>query len=335
SEYRIIKLRVVESIRGSGLPEEIFLRFGFRGWKDPTVFEGYDRFILSLQQVGIENYMMVNDSARKIEYFPNMFEGASGSIKGGCVIAFNDGVLDERYWKEMYTIDKYPTCVESKLDAPNSGYPATRNSTIQEVKAKIRSLVEENKGVYARRYDYLRAEDLFLSKEAKEAGAYVAPGKNNVFAQTLTVGKEEVNIEYTRVINGFETNEVICVNGYERGQGSVTRTGESFTEADFESIPNLGEVLGNITFFDLGEFWPANVSLSEFRLRRVSARGFYCKAGGVAYGFVRVSWYYDHSVKDISYYLCDENGKGTIIEKEELKELIGAQAYNELFPYDD
>ena len=70
-QFHVAKLKVVDQIRGEGFPAEIFLRYPFY---NTTIFEGYERFILSLDQIGIENYMLVNDTQKRVDYFSNMFD---------------------------------------------------------------------------------------------------------------------------------------------------------------------------------------------------------------------------------------------------------------------
>ena len=51
----IAKLRVIDQIRGEGVPEEIFVCYPYY---DKNILDGYDSFILSLEQIGVENYLL-------------------------------------------------------------------------------------------------------------------------------------------------------------------------------------------------------------------------------------------------------------------------------------
>ena len=64
--YHVAKLRVVDQIFAEELPMEIFLRYSYYG---ADVFDGYDSFIMSVEQIGIENYALVNEEQSRIDYF--------------------------------------------------------------------------------------------------------------------------------------------------------------------------------------------------------------------------------------------------------------------------
>ena len=101
-QYNVVRLKVIDAVLGEGIPDEVYLRYNAR---TTNPFEGYDTFLFSLRQIGIENFMMINDSKHKVEYFSHMFE----------VEEIND-ILNHKYleikdtkeYKEYYGIKYEP-----------------------------------------------------------------------------------------------------------------------------------------------------------------------------------------------------------------------------------
>lgn len=339
----VAKLRVVDQIRGEGLPKEIYFSYPYY---DANVFDGYERFIMSLEQVGVENYALVNTSQSRVDYFSNMFEVCVTRDLGyGSVIAFNDGRVEESFWeKNNYHTSKISVgrdVFESILDSPESNfYPASRDSTIAEVRSSINDLAknEDNWHVSHSIYNYVTSDDVFISKEAKAVKSYLEPSKTNVFVYYLTLREDRVIANYTRIINGFNTDETVCINGYNGENGNVTRGETVYTEEDLSAVPDIGEALANM---HLSELKPPHINISdEMIFSHSNASGIYRKVDGKVYGIIRVLWYYKYPdiknayQKDDMYYLYDESGKGSIIERDELKNIIGDDYFIQRFSYD-
>ena len=331
--FHVARLRVIDQIRGEGLPEEIYLLYPYY---DTDVFDGYERFVFGLSQVGVENYLLVNQTQGRLDYFSNMFEVAGVRDLGyGSVIAFNDGRVDESFFEKVeHFTGKIGGAglFDHFLDDPEGyRYPAGRDSTVAEVKANVLALVERFE--YADDCDYVTADDIFVSEEAKQIRAYLEPSENNAFAYTIYVREDRVIARYTRVINGFLTNEQISINGYDGENGNVRRDGESFTPEDLAKTPDIGEAMASL---NLSELQPPHIELSEYMtFKYLRGQGFYRKVEGEVYGIVRLQWhyscfrqwedkfYYDGYVMDDCYYLYDSEGNGRIMEREELREVIG------------
>ena len=346
--YHVAKLRVVDSIRGDGLPEEIFLRYSHY---DTTVFEDYECFIMSLNQIGMENYALINGTQSRIDYFSNMFSLWVDDLGYGSVIAFNDGRVDDSFWDntDYYTSKyfenyNYIDRLLDKTDPYYSYYPASRNSTIAEVKSNILALAkdENNQHVSPEIYNYVTVDDVFISDEAKEIMAYLEPSESNVFVYYLDLGVDRVVADYTRIVNGFIAGERITINGYSGENGNVKRRGEIYNEDDFAKLPNIGNALANMELFELV---PPHIEITEeMLLVHANASGVYRKVDGKVYGIIRVMWCYKHPNKiagsepgyqcDDMYYLYDESGNGVIVERDELKAVIGQDSFIQSFRYE-
>ena len=344
--FHVARLRVIDQIRGEGLPTEIYLLYPYY---DTDVFDGYERFVFGLSQVGVENYLLVNQTQGRVDYFPNMFEVAGVRDLGyGSVIAFNEGRVDESFFEKVqYLTDKVGGTgwFNHYLDDPDPyHYPASRDSTVADVKANVQALAKHFE--YAIDFDYVTADDIFVSEEAKQIRAYLEPSENNAFAYTIYVREDRIIAEYTRVINGFLTNEQIVINGYNGENGNVWRDGESFTPEDLAKTPDIGEAMASL---NLSELQPPHTDLSEYMtFKYLRGQGFYRKVEGEVYGIVRLQWhyscfrqwedniYYDGYVMDDCYYLYDSEGNGRIMEREELREVIGDdRSIIFRFPYND
>ena len=100
---------------------------------------------------------------------------------------------------------------------------------------------------------------------------------------------------------------------------------------------------------NLSELQPPHTDLSEYMtFKYLRGQGFYRKVEGEVYGIVRLQWhyscfrqwedniYYDGYVMDDCYYLYDSEGNGRIMEREELREVIGDdRSIIFRFPYND
>ncbi len=339
----VAKLRVIDAIRGEGLPSEIYLRYVHYG---TDIFEGYERFMFSLSQIGAENFLLVNQTQGRVDYFPNMYEVPSGDLGYGFVIAFNDDKVDASFWERAnYLSTKYGDTGWFDLylrDPDRYYYPVGYGSTIAEAKERI--LASAANAEYALNGDYVTAEDIFISDEQKELHSYLQPGENDTFSYSVTIRDDRVIATYTRLINGFATNEKIVLNSYEGENGNIKRYGESFSPDDLANVPDIGEAMAGLV---LSELHPPHTELKDgMELRYSRAQGFYRKVDGKVYGIIRIQWryyvdakresdkfYFSGYVMDDCYYLYDSEGNGSIVEREELREIIGND-YSVLFRFE-
>jgi len=326
----VAKLRVVDEICGEGFPEEIYLAYPYY---DTSVFFGYERFIMSLQQIGIENYAMLNQTQNSVDYFPNMFEVPPVKDLGyGSVIAFNDGMVAESFWNRVTHFHPSST-IKGLLDWQR--YPATREGTIEQTKEKIWEFAkaEENRLPC----DYITVDDVFFSSEAKAIKSYLEPRDGDVFLQTLHIRTDRIIISYKRFINGFETDEVISINGYTGDEGNVQKRGAVYSEQDLLGVPDMGAVVAGIRW---SEVQPPHITVADgMELCYATAQGVYRKVDGKIYGVVRILWYYQYPnvnnccQMDDMYYLYDQDGNGSIVSRRELKRVIGDDSFIQSFSY--
>ena len=322
-QVHVAKLRVLDQINADGFPDEIWLQYSYY---DNQILEGYDSFILSVYQQGVENYMILNQNQSRVDYFSDMF--TTGFCLGyGSVIAFRDGRVEESFWDTtkmkcpdyFYEVPGSEYFFDPKLD-----YPASAGSTAGEVKENI---LKKDSG---RGGKYITAEDIFTEEGSEELKEYLSIESGNVFLQYLQ-DVDHPSIKYTRVVNGFLTDEVITVGD------TVTTKGSAYTPEDLTAMPDIGQALGQL---DLAELVPPHVEVTEdMILRYATATGTYRKVGNALYGIVKVVWFYGHTeeinrfVLDDCYFLYDAGCNGRVVGREELRAIIGDDTLIAEFSY--
>lgn len=339
--YFVARLSVVDAIRGEGLPQEIYFRFPFYS---ADVLQGYDTFIFSLEQVGIENFMMINETQKEIAYFPHMFEVAYIPDLGyGSVIAFHDGTVDESFWDRVTALYGSGRMTKSLAKDQYGDYPVGFDTTLAEAKENINTMIQ-NGDVITSSGDYVTAEDVFITEPSQVIRELVAPSPSNVFMQEIVVRHDEDRViaSYTRVINGFLTNEIIHINDFTGENGSFHFHDARFTEEELTKMPDIGEALAQL---ELREMEPPRLqSVEGKKLKYVQATGVYRKVSGKVYGIVRIIWYYTYSdpegtygiegyLCDDCYYLYDAQGNGRIVDRDELRRVIGYDSIIAGFSY--
>lgn len=314
--YKILKLETLDAIVGKNIPQSFYLRLG--AWMSSEL-DRFDSLILSLEQLGIENYMMRNETTHTIEAFTLLFQiYHSYSPHYGSVVAFTDGVMDPSLWElDRWKIGDYYLNKILKGDE-YMYYPASEGSTPASTKAEILEWFRD--GRWASRLSVITQADLMDDPVFE----YVAPFENGVFAHSLHLAADSVH--YYRLINGFPTTEQIIVTA-----DSVTHQGETFTQEDLARLPDIGALLESL---DLDTLTPPHMDFYEgmnLRLYRQGAAGKYAKVDGQLYGIVSVTWQYidqditcsPTSYYDALYYLLSPDGSCHTVEREELTTLLG------------
>ena len=367
---RIARLKVISEINGSGLPDEIYYIYPNH---DETIFENYDTFIFSIEQIGIENYVLLNSTQNKIEFFPHMFASCTFSDPSfGSVLAFNNGVLDANFWRDLtpeehkayferydykdYYITK--TLVEDPGDY--NKYPARIGDTLQEVKQKIIDTIalkkDPSRNPYTMNFhssspalnsNYVTADKIFNSEERKQLREFVSPSEKNVFYYTMYVSGRYTTMNFYRLINGCKTFESIDMtrteviyDHAEHPNSNPYFIYEKYTPEQLEKVPDISCVISQL---DLTALTPPHITLDEkTTFRGCEATGWYRTVDGNVYGIVRIYWVYDYDdgtnknmvLCDDMYYLYDSDGNGRIVERDELISFIGDSGNMLSFKYE-
>lgn len=329
----VAKLRVLDQVNAKDFPNEIWLQYDNY---DTLIFNGYDSFVISVEQVGVENYMLVNQSQKRMDYFSDMFRIYVGDLGYGSVIAFRDGRVAGDFWDKTMA-----QCPDKVFKAPGADfylkgdncYPASAGSTVRKVKE---SILAEDTRLSECDGSYITAEDIFCDEESRALKEYVSPESGNSFVQYLD-DDTDPSARYIRVVNGFLTDEIIVI-----GNG-VTREGVVYTEENLENMPDIGNALDQM---NLAQLVPPHIEVEEdMLLRYAAAFGTYRKVNGRIYGIVKVVWCYclaetaeygwiDECIMDDCYYLYEAQCNSRVVERDELRRIIGDDLLILEFPYD-
>lgn len=298
--YHILHLKVLDTIVGEDMPSEIY--FLLPGYLSADL-KKYDSFIMTLEQAGFEDYLMFNITKKRAETFTLLFRSPERSssvpvpIYMGAVMAFKNNKLDMSLWdKEGWNLGKTELEKWTAVDG-NKAYPGKVGRNIQDTKEAILQLYEQLKGWYFLAKTEVITTDHFDWAEAKEALAYIKSLGIGAFDQYYkTRNNENIwaeshvdEITYTRVINGFLTNETIYIYCYEGSEGDkeykeqyVQYSEARFTEKDLKHLPDLAGFINNASAMEL----PSVDKESQL----YSTYGCYQKHGDDLFGIVYLYW---------------------------------------------
>ncbi len=312
-KYHILRMETLDVINGQNFPQEFYLRLDSYL---STELECFDSLILSLEQVGIENQLMINTNQHTMDSFSLLFQVYHHYAPYfGSVVAFTDGVFAPSLFKMKGWSNAEHYLEDILSDEPPKymhDYPAKAGYTPADTKAEINNRI--NNSSAPERY-----RDLTVYTQASfphsEVFDYV---KTGLFAHF-----RPGNPVYTRIVNGFPTTERIIML-----DDTVTYEGEAFTQLDLQAMPDIGAFIEDL---NLNAIDPPHIEdTSNLNLHSCGATGLYTKVDGQVYGVVKIFWtyfekdtYYSSVVYDGLYYLATTDGTIRPIERDELTDLIG------------
>lgn len=320
--YHILQLEILDVVTGKNMPKMINLQL--EGYLSPEL-QQFDRLLLSIQQQGLEDYLMIRETDRKMVSFNMMFQVHSHYARPwyGSVLAFTDGVLDRGLWK----LDRW-TVSEKYLDylfEQDSYYLAAGCDTIEEVKNAVREHISQS--TWFREYPVAYKAD-YTAASALEAMEYTAPFQNGVFSQSLVYGSpgELPVVFFNRKINGFRSEEQIRID-----QEGATLLGTAFALQELERIPDLTGLVGRLQEEKTDA--PHIQSFEGLELWHRSVSGRYFKKADQIYGVVKIHWVYlqdggeniTYAWQDDLFYLVQPDGSNGLASREELKALLGQE----------
>ncbi len=319
--YHILRLQINDVIVGKNLPKEVY--YLLSADLSPDLTE-YTDIVFSLEQLSCENGIMLNTSKGTAETFDFLFGSYAlpfYSQAEGYIVPFRYGILDIGLWeKEGWNevgLEHLPT---SPIKNGSFLYfPAYRGCTLDETKRIIR---QRAYGSSANSSDsqrtVIRLSD-FTSDAAQTVFDYVKPFENGVFYQEQQNGPW---LSYTRLINGFLTDEVITLNS---DTGAVTYSDASYTDKHLENAPNISELIQKL---QEKEPTPPYLFITKDMTRnyyRIS--GQYVLVNDKVYGIVTVKWQYRDKQFDYHndelYYLISPDGSYRVISKFALQIFTG------------
>lgn len=313
--YRIARLEVMSDLSGAGLPSEIYLRFDA---DESELLSGYDLFIMSLYQIGVDDFVMINGDEQRLEFFPHMFD-VPLSLGYGCVIAFSNDVVSEEFLARASRVN--PICPDGFDKIRYKDYPVqSQTATVTEVEQNIQKQYEKwtNSGIS---YRYITEDDIFLTEESRELYDYLNT-EGSVFMQS-SFSRDGIGITYTRVVSGFLTEEEISIRVSKNGTAEIVRTGVTYTADEIKSFPDISSAIESREIIPES---PPHLTYSEkLKFRKGTVRGYCRKIDGKVCGIVAVMWIYDLGngfTYDTEYEIYEKDGSARIIEADELCDMI-------------
>ncbi len=326
TEYRVLEFQTEEVLHGTNIPDKFYYLIESSLFAD---FTQYDSFIISMWQEGAKNYVMRNGTKSRMEAF-SMPVFSNNRTELGNMIAFTDGIFDERLWQNESWLFGYQF-IRSALDDEEycKQYEVMyRGCTEEYTKEKILGKVQEYADWLGENYAAPSAIDLnFESDAAKAVLEYVKPFENGVFSQRISYGGEVV---FRRYINGCETEEVISVNAVTE---EVSYSEVRYTDEDMECMEDIAAHIAALSAqYREKRPAPPRTDPTGKNLTCLNLFGWYAKAEGRVYGVIKTVWIYmadgDWSTAyyDDTYTLFDAKaGYAKTVSREELMNLIGVR----------
>lgn len=316
--YWVLHLQVLDTIVGENIPKEIY--YLLPGYLSPAL-EEYDSFIMTVEQVGLENYMLVNATQKRAETFTLLFQSPKVDAFSyisevptylGAVLAFKNGTLDTGLWdKDGWNLGKEDLNAWTQ-NGMYDAYPGKVGRSIADTKKAIQKVCEpfKREGFESRSsvikseyFDWPQAEEAFSYIRSWGIGAFAQYYFGDHFERQAYVRYAD-KVVYERIINGFRTNETIIIEKrYEESLKSdddldeiyqnVEYSDARFTKEDVQKLPDLMKYRQIAENLAPPEVEPGNESLTLYRIQ-----GEYHKSGEHVFGVLSLYWGY-----------ADEKGK--------------------------
>ena len=331
--YRLIQMEVLELIRGLGVPKYFLYLIPEYNYVDMSI---YDSLLISMWQIGTENYVLKNGNQSIIEAFSlPVFADDQDSPELGNVIAFSDGFFDESLWQNRNWFYGYQFA-RSKLDNPEHSdlvvyRGCSEYDAVEEVKNRINKFIEYYKEKYPEKdFSGRKLLDLnFSSQEAQDAVEYVKPFANGVLSQYRSSDYSKI-ITFTRYINGCKTKETVTIN---LETEEVTYSDVRYTNEEMQNMANIAAQLSIMAQEYKTEIpIPPHTDPDGKELRSLHLYAWYTKVDGKIYGVIKTVWKYwgeQYAESVIEYYdeayiLYDmSNLSARSISREDLVEIVG------------
>ncbi len=323
--YRIIRFYVNDVIAGENVPTEFYFRLEE---SLSCELEQFDRFIIGIKQVGVENYPMYNETQGQFEGFSLLFE--TSNLRGaeyGAFIAF-DGEFDhglamtDALWKLDGWYDASTDYI-GEFRHDYAVYPFENGDSLNAVKSKIKKFVRENPcGTNMRVYTVAD----FHNERTASIFDYINSVENGIFTQKMYRFDGDLYLHYTLYINGFETPQNIELVLNEHGNAKVGTNRKLFTDEDMASVPELAPILETLDFDAITP--PHTENIEDFEVYSCHASGFYARKNKYSemFGVIKIRWQLVENnavCYDDLYILVSVDGTQQTVERDQLPNIIG------------
>ena len=324
--YRLIQMETIEVINGINVPQYFLYLIPEYVYVDMSV---YDSLLISMSQIGVENYVLKNATQNRMESFElPVFADYQDNPELGNIIAFTDGIFDESLWQNETWRYGYQFA-DDYLDNPESDdLVVARGDSISEVISAIKKQFDE---WYTVAYRALTVITLnFKTQEAKDAIEYVKPFENGVFSQTYLPYNGNGELIFRRYINGCQTEETIRIDLLTE---EVTYSEVRYAKEDMVQMENISAHLSEKAVEYAEQLPPPPHTDPEGKeLLCLNLYAWYVKVDGKMYGVVKTVWRYKEKDNffiqyyDDAYVLYDMSaGTTTDISRDDLVAIIGTR----------
>lgn len=325
--YRLIQMECLEIIRGKKVPQYFLYLIPESLFVDMSV---YDSLLISMSQLGAENYVLKNEVKSQMESFDiPIFADYQEQPELGNIIAFSDGVFDESLWKTESWIYGYQFA-RLILDNPQQygDIVVYRGDSESDVIENIKKRIDNQ-------IAYYKVPTLvtlnFSTKEARDAVEYVKPFVNGVFSQTYQqyVGNNG-QLVFRRFINGCQTEETVTID---LKTEKVTHYTIRYTSEDMSKIENIAVYLSDkATEYAEQLPTPPHTDPEGKEILRLNLYAWYVKINDKVYGVIKTTWKYmeqdNYYIQyyDDSYILYDMTESTAMdISRDDLVKIIGTR----------
>ncbi|MBE6976024.1 MAG: hypothetical protein E7439_02360 [Ruminococcaceae bacterium] len=286
--YHVLRLAVRDAINAENMPSEIYcLLPQFLS----TDLKRFDSLILTVNQKGLENYLLINTTRQWMEtfdfvFYPNYNDGVGPHE--GAVLAFTDGVLDMSLW-EMDGWNSSDDIQYYLNPETKSSYPAKIGSTIDQVKERILEELPSIGWKYGMQRVVSNADCDW--PEAQALLERIAPFENGYYQVTLEYSyyhKRSLNIR--QFVNGAWTTQTIVVDIEEK---TIKEYGADFTTSDKLRAPSLASAIKKAS----------KTSPPKEDYQYLGYNPLYLKRGDKIFGVVCISWGYVKAEPEYGYHI--------------------------------
>lgn len=324
--YRLIQMETIEVINGINVPQYFLYLIPEYVYVDMSV---YDSLLISMSQIGVENYVLKNATKKRMESFElPMFADYQDNPELGNIIAFTDGIFDESLWQNETWRYGYQFA-DDYLDNPESDdLVVARGDSISEVISAIKKQFDEWYILANRALTVITLN--FKTQEAKDAIEYVKPFENGVFSQTYLPYNGNGELIFRRYINGCQTEETITIDLLTE---EVTYSEVRYAKEDMVQMENISAHLSEKAVEYAEQLpLPPHTDPNGKDLLCLNLYAWYVKVDEKMYGVVKTVWRYKEKDNyfiqyyDDAYVLYDMSaGTTTDISRDDLVAIIGTR----------
>ena len=322
--YRLIQMETIEVISGENVPQYFLYLIPEYVYVDMSV---YDSLLISMTQLGVENYVLKNRTQNQMESFElSIFADYQDHPELGNIIAFTDGVFDESLWQNDTWRYGYQFA-EMYLDNPEHSHLVVARGDSE---SEVISAIKEQYDAWYNNHTLSVKTLGFTTQAAKDALEYVKPFANGVFSQTYLPYNGSGELIFRRYINGCQTEETIRIDLLTE---EVTYSEVRYTKEDMEQIENISAHLSEKANEYMEQLpTPPHTDPEGKELLCLNLYAWYVKVDGKLYGVIKTAWRYKEKddwfiqYYDDSYVLYDMTaGTATDISRDDLVNIVGTR----------